>query len=1185
MKKLLILVALLAMFASRAEAQLTTTDVLIFNTGNSVWQSGTGSPEGAQTGNPNWYWIQTDAPYDLWRKASGTGNTGWVKVGGTPSALTKTDDTNVTLTFGGTPLTSLLQDVSITLGWTGTLSPARGGSGAGSFTLNGVIYGNATSAFGVTAAGGANTVLTANGGAPSFSDSPTIKDLTLMAVNPIVTYRPTIIRNLAAGVDSYASAWQVSPFDGSSHLFAYNATAYTPFYIWSSEQRVESGARFKGNVLPSTTDTYTMGDADQWWSQGYISRLNAVVFALTTQTLFGGYSTIGKNAGTFSAAVANSDTTINFGTSMTVGDFVQVKAANTTATNSTEHITVGSLVSGTTYNVTRNLSGAGAENWAGGVPFLVLGQSGDGRIDMLAYDGKPRIVFTQQGATYNAQTPRTVIGNLNTYCNYVTDVFGFCAGDKDATHVTIDDTNGFLIKYGGTTKVAITAAGAASFSGSISAPSGDIGGFSLGADYIRDAANTMGFASTVTGGDDVRGWAGAAFADRATAPLRWTESGLMTLTGATIAGPIVTLGVPGTPSSSLAYARPASNGFGQTGDIFGVWTFAAAVTEQWISLQNVVKGDVTSPAVSAHAYLSAQGWTDAGAGSSTDLAEIKVRSQTGTADISLSVGGSVRLSTTASAVTASVPFTTSVAAIQKQGPFVDIRAYGALTDATCASGGNATTNDTAFANAIAAAAYGTVYVPAGIWRTSVTINMTTVSQVRIMGAGQWLTSICSSVSGSPAVTVSSYSTRFQRLEQLAINWANNAGAIPATQTAATYGIFVNEVGYHLNIESVHVAGFPYHAIGIYGRTGPVMIRDSSLQSNAGYGVYLFPNASSEYPANVMIDGGNIQHQWGGIKVEGGQLFSAARVDIELGNEAIYPCVWLGSVTDVNAVVLNGMTCSVGSSASISAGAAVIFQNSRGTEWVGGLVQAPNGVHNFLISGANSTHNSIRGGYYTNKSTAGGYFVAFTNGTPTYLFVDNPDLNTGSFTSGLGIVNDVAANLVTAVGVATATRGFAGMQSSSIEGTTAEFSSSVTASSLIATTGDLSSYITAKRFTADIDATDEVDASMVQSASRGLFLQTVAGSAYDFTLMTPSAAAYIMTVATGTSAVRLHNYGAGIATFSSTGVISSTAGITGATCSAFTSGICTTAAPDPGVTITELLARIVVLEQILRGGVR
>lgn len=61
------------------------------------------------------------------------------------AALTKTDDTNVTLTLGGAASTALLNAASLTLGWTGNLSVARGGTGAG--TLTGVLKGNGTSAF------------------------------------------------------------------------------------------------------------------------------------------------------------------------------------------------------------------------------------------------------------------------------------------------------------------------------------------------------------------------------------------------------------------------------------------------------------------------------------------------------------------------------------------------------------------------------------------------------------------------------------------------------------------------------------------------------------------------------------------------------------------------------------------------------------------------------------------------------------------------------------------------------------------------------------------------------------------------------------------------------------------------------------------------------------------------------
>lgn len=52
------------------------------------------------------------------------------------AALTKTDDTNVTLTLGGTPSTALLQATSITVGWTGDLAITRGGTGVGSVTTS-----------------------------------------------------------------------------------------------------------------------------------------------------------------------------------------------------------------------------------------------------------------------------------------------------------------------------------------------------------------------------------------------------------------------------------------------------------------------------------------------------------------------------------------------------------------------------------------------------------------------------------------------------------------------------------------------------------------------------------------------------------------------------------------------------------------------------------------------------------------------------------------------------------------------------------------------------------------------------------------------------------------------------------------------------------------------------------------
>jgi len=62
----------------------------------------------------------------VFRVNSGATAPEWVSA----AALTKVDDTNVTLTLGGNPTTALLADASLTLGWSGQLSVARGGSGA-----------------------------------------------------------------------------------------------------------------------------------------------------------------------------------------------------------------------------------------------------------------------------------------------------------------------------------------------------------------------------------------------------------------------------------------------------------------------------------------------------------------------------------------------------------------------------------------------------------------------------------------------------------------------------------------------------------------------------------------------------------------------------------------------------------------------------------------------------------------------------------------------------------------------------------------------------------------------------------------------------------------------------------------------------------------------------------------------
>lgn len=84
----------------------------------------------------------------------------------TPAALTKADDTNVTLTLGGTPATALLQATSITAGWTGRLAFSRFTQGSALSVLG--VTGNAGADFASIAAATDGNVLRRAGTALTF---------------------------------------------------------------------------------------------------------------------------------------------------------------------------------------------------------------------------------------------------------------------------------------------------------------------------------------------------------------------------------------------------------------------------------------------------------------------------------------------------------------------------------------------------------------------------------------------------------------------------------------------------------------------------------------------------------------------------------------------------------------------------------------------------------------------------------------------------------------------------------------------------------------------------------------------------------------------------------------------------------------------------------------------------------
>ncbi|MFH1047631.1 MAG: hypothetical protein V1738_04980 [Patescibacteria group bacterium] len=98
-------------------------------------------------------------------------------------------------------------DITSLTGLTTALSVAQGGTGVGTFTSNGVLYGNGTGAIQVTAAGTNGDVLTVSGGVPAWvapSGVYQASDAGLTSISGLTTAADTMIYTTA--LDTYATA-------------------------------------------------------------------------------------------------------------------------------------------------------------------------------------------------------------------------------------------------------------------------------------------------------------------------------------------------------------------------------------------------------------------------------------------------------------------------------------------------------------------------------------------------------------------------------------------------------------------------------------------------------------------------------------------------------------------------------------------------------------------------------------------------------------------------------------------------------------------------------------------------------------------------------------------------------------------------------------------------------------------
>lgn len=242
------------------------------------------------------------------------------------------------------------------------------------------------------------------------------------------------LSNLSANYLNGAGSW-ATPDHGS--IGGLGDDDHTQYFL------VNGTRDMAGHIIPAATDTYDLGSSSRLWRKGWLSELDTIIFSENTIVLLGGWFWVTKDQGSLPANVLSTDTTIDFGKTMTPGDFIVLRSSLLV-----EYMAVGTLVSGTVYNVTRDLDGSGANDWVAGAPFAVLGQTGDGRIEFNAYD-TPRISIFAQGATYNAATELLRIGDLDGSFGISSESYGVGIGDySNENYLRYDPTNGFLLKAG-----------------------------------------------------------------------------------------------------------------------------------------------------------------------------------------------------------------------------------------------------------------------------------------------------------------------------------------------------------------------------------------------------------------------------------------------------------------------------------------------------------------------------------------------------------------------------------------------------------------------------------------------------------------------------------------------------------------------------------------------------------------
>ena len=204
---------------------------------------------------------------------------------------------------------------------------------------------------------------------------------------------------------------------------------------------------YASSIMPHYSDSFDLGSSASLWRNIWASELSAIVFAQYTQVLLGGWFTVSKGEGVLEAAISTSATSIVLDTTgVDIGDIIIFRGLGSTGNPQVEYMKITGK-SGTIYSVTRNLDGSGANAWPAGSVYANYGTTGNGRIELNAYD-TPRISVFSHANTIAGYREQVRIGDLINGWGYSTSTYGsaFGAYESGKANITIDPINGIRLR-------------------------------------------------------------------------------------------------------------------------------------------------------------------------------------------------------------------------------------------------------------------------------------------------------------------------------------------------------------------------------------------------------------------------------------------------------------------------------------------------------------------------------------------------------------------------------------------------------------------------------------------------------------------------------------------------------------------------------------------------------------------